>query len=452
MALTLTEISGSPDRQVQQWARSAAAGEQLALAFSLLRYWQKSEAIDSLAAVYEKQANGAIHFLVCDARAIDNEDLGNAVELSLLAERLGLEVFGSDLTLALQPVHIPKPWGEEIWYTGMEDRGVARAGHAGKAVPLPWVLSALPSALCNHRQRDLMLLKILAPRPEEVFGDLYFELHEEKREVYVVTAVDENAWPDGRGAIRFGFDPAIRSDYPNDAAFRTAFHQAVADYEVVRREIDRWLDERAADDAGAREALMADLPRELTDREQRLRAHMNAFTALMPLKTGDVVKVPTYTPHALQHGVRTIEFQTPVYERLIVAFAQKVLTQSHWDTEAAVAKMQLDTPVQSPSERLVDENGVRVERIVDFADFEVQRYIVQPGSAFELPSPEQYALVIAIEGQLPIGPCGLGPEQALLLPNTHPALQISHPAAVDAGALIFLVGYPAEKPVEPPAQ
>ncbi|MBN50337.1 MAG: hypothetical protein CMN85_12445 [Spongiibacteraceae bacterium] len=446
MALALTNISGLPDAHVQGWAASASGGDRLALVFDLPRYWQKTPATDRLVAVYEKQPNAALHFIVCEASSLADNDLNGTATLSELAGQLGCEIFGSDLALALQPVHIPKPWGEEIWYTGMEDRGVALAGHADRAVPLPWALSALPSALCGHRERDLMLLKILAPRPEEVYGDLYFELHEEKREVYVVTSVDPKAWPDGVGAIRFGFDPVRRCEYANDADFRAAFRQAVVNYEAVRREIDGLLDERVGDSIAARESALSSLPQTLTERERELRAEMNAFTALLPLRSGDVVKVPTHTPHALQHGVRTIEFQTPVYERLIVAFAQKVLTQSHWDTEAAVAKMQLDTPEQPPSECLRDSGGVRVERIVDFADFEVQRYIVQPGSAFELPGPEQYGVFIGIQGQLPIGPCGLGPEQALLLPNSHPALKVEYQPEAGVGeALIFLAGYPAEK-------
>src|SRR5690625_7657891 len=43
-----------------------------------------------------------------------------------------------------------------------------------------------------------------SPLPVEVVGDLYFELHEEKREVYVVTSIDPQAWPEGIGAIRYG--------------------------------------------------------------------------------------------------------------------------------------------------------------------------------------------------------------------------------------------------------
>lgn len=439
MPITLQTVSTSPEAHLNDWLNAGGRG-LLALDYRLQRFWASSPAEDRLVAVYEPRPDGSTHFLVQAHSEALLAALETVSSLAELADELGADWFATDSVIALQPVHIPKPWGEEIWYTGMEDRGVAGAGHAGRDVPLPWLLSALPDALCHGRERELMLLKILAPRSEEVFGDLYFELHEEKREVYVVTAVDRSAWPDGVGAIRYGFDPDVRQQYPDDDSFRRAFHQAVADYECVRREIDTLLDERAEHSGEAdHEAWLADLPPSLIEAEQKRRAAMNRFTALKPLRVGDVVKVPTLTPHSLQHGVRTVEFQTPVYERLIVAFAQKVLTQAHWDTEEAVALMQLDTPPQPPSELLLDTGGVRVERIVDFPDFEVRRLVVQAGAEFDLPSPDDYALLIVVQGLLALGDCGLAAEQAVLLPRGWSPRSFRHRGAEP---LILLLGYP----------
>lgn len=426
MAITLQTVSTPPEAHLTDWLNAGGRG-LLALDYRLQRFWESNPGEDRLVAVYEPQPDGSIRFLVQAHSEALLAALQTASSLIELADKLGCDCFATDSAIALQAVHIPKPWGEEIWYTGMEDRGVARAGHTGRDVPLPWVLSALPAALCHRRERELMLLKILAPRPEEVFGDLYFELHEEKREVYVVTAVDRGAWPDGVGAIRFGFDPDVRQQYPDDDSFRRAFRQAVADYESVRREIDTLLDERAA------------LPPAQIEAEQERRAAMNRFTALKPLRVGDVVKVPTLTPHSLQHGVRTVEFQTPVYERLIVAFAQKVLTQAHWDTEEAVALMQLDTPPQPPSEMLLDTGGVRVERIVDFPDFEVRRLVVEPGAEFDLPTPDDYALLIVVQDVLALGGCGLAAEQAVLIPRGWRPRRFRHSGAQP---LILLLGHP----------
>ena len=85
----------------------------------------------------------------------------------------------------------------------------------------------------RHLRGDapVALLKVLDPAPEPVLGDLYFELHETKQEVYVVTHVDRRAWPDGRGAIRFGMNAARRAVYADDAKFRAAFLKAVREYE-----------------------------------------------------------------------------------------------------------------------------------------------------------------------------------------------------------------------------
>jgi hypothetical protein len=416
-------------------------GGLVAIAYSLTRFWSSQGGEDALVAVYERLV-GTTRFLVApDSSELREELAGFTGDLDALAEQLQIEVFASDQAIALSPVHIPKPWGEEIWYTGMEDRGIALAGHAKRAVPLPWVLSALPEQLTANREQGIILLKILAPRPEEVFGDLYFELHEEKREVYVVTAVDERAWPDGEGAIRFGFDPRVRTEYPDDQAFRKAFAGAVSDYEAVRREIDASLDQRAAEEGqeGDREAWLADLPAELTAKEKTLREAMNRFTALKPLRVGDVVKVPTLTPHSLQHGVRTVEFQTPVYERLIVAFAQKVLTQSHWDTAKAVELMKLEAEPEASFERLSAGEGVVVERIVDFDDFEVRRFTLEPGAVARIPSPPDYAVLMQVQGELALGVCPLQPEQAVLLPRGWESPALTNESA---NTMIFLVAYP----------
>ncbi|WP_183409219.1 hypothetical protein [Litorivivens lipolytica] len=416
-------------------------GGLVAIAYGLERFWSSEGGEERLIAVYQRQEQGTTFIVQSDSKPLRETLKAHAGDLATLASELQTDVFSTNTAIALDPVHIPKPWGGEIWYTGMEDRGLAGAGHAGRSVPLPWVLSALPDQLVAGRERGIVLLKILAPRPEEVFGDLYFELHEEKREVYVVTAVDESAWPDGTGAIRFGFDPAVRAQYDSDSEFRSAFASAVADYEAVRRKIDEELDRRAETEGRAadREAWLADLPAELTAEEKSQRDAMNRFTALKPLRVGDVVKVPTLTPHSLQHGVRTVEFQTPVYERLIVAFAQKVLTQKHWDTAKAIELMNLEPEPEAPFEVLVESEGVCVERIVDFPDFEVQRYTVAPGYTVSIPSPSDYAVLMQVQGELPLGVCPLQAEQAVLLPQNWRGLEIEHKGAKP---LIFLVALP----------
>ena len=40
--------------------------------------------------------------------------------------------------LGLAPVHIAKPWGQEIWFSGVEERGVCAFGDATARVSIPW--------------------------------------------------------------------------------------------------------------------------------------------------------------------------------------------------------------------------------------------------------------------------------------------------------------------------
>ena len=320
------------------------------------------------------------------------------------AQRLGAALIDFDEAQCLDPVHVPKPWGREIWHTGIEARGVSRIVDAdGACTPLPWVLAAAPRRL--HAQSPIVLLKTLDPLPEPGLGDLYFELHETKREVYVVTHVDPRAWPDGVGAIRFGMNQALRRGYADDAAFRRAYLDAVRSYEAVRRRIDA-------------HASPADLPADLVAAERRLREAMHRFTALVPLSVGDVVRVPTWLPHSLQHGVRVIEFQTPVYERRILSFGQKVLTQPHWDTDFAVQRMTLDTPLDAPFELVEPAPGVVVEQIAAFEDFVVQRVRLAAGAQLPLAATRPYVLATGLIGEPAIGATPLPAETACFVPGT----------------------------------
>src|SRR5690606_22232694 len=104
-----------------------------------------------------------------------------------------------DSPVALEPVVIPKPWGREVWYTGYEARGESRVVGAGGTMGLAGYLALAPEMLTGNR--PVVLLKVLDPSPVPVLGELYLEVHEHKREVYVVTHVDAGAWPDGTGYI-----------------------------------------------------------------------------------------------------------------------------------------------------------------------------------------------------------------------------------------------------------
>lgn len=301
-----------------------------AVSYDYQQYWLEDAQVSLLGFYQFTRCAEAlqIEFAVAEQSPELKESVIAARTLAEFCEKHELAVFNPSSPALLKPISIPKPWGQEIWYTGIEQRGVVDVvGLNGRLLSLPFMISALPQYLAGQYAQSLILLKILDPSPEPVIGDLYFELHEQKREVYVVTAIDEGAWPNGEGAIRFGFNDEVLAKYPSEAAFKSAFADSVKAYEKTRREID------ALSDLGQT------VDNSLRTLELDQRNNMNAFTHMQPLSLGDVVKVPCLTPHSLQHGVRTVEFQTPVYERLIVSFAQKVLTQNHWDTDRALQLM-----------------------------------------------------------------------------------------------------------------
>ncbi|SVC76745.1 uncharacterized protein METZ01_LOCUS329599, partial [marine metagenome] len=289
-----------------------------------------------------------------------------ADHFDLLASSLNQRPINLNAPLALNPVYIPKPWGQEIWFSGIEERGVSSC----QGVPISWLLDLFGRHLgCNGAP---LLLKILDPLPEENIGDLYFELHKKKVEVYVVTHVDSDAWPDGVGRIRYGFDQSLLARYESQFDFLADYRQAVGDYEQVRRAID-----------SGKPGL---------DREEiTLRQAMYRFTALKDIRKGDVIRVAPFVPHSLQHGVRVVEFQTPHHERYVISFGQKVVTQENWDTKAALKVAKLDPEPFSP--------GEIGDSIADFDEFTVQRITVEPGQTKQLDG-GQYQILIGFSGSL----------------------------------------------------
>lgn len=379
-----------------------------------------------------------------------HECQGRASEDGFVAicKQLQLPYFTANHLFEVEPISIPKPWGQEIWYTGIEERGVACFTAQGFSAPIPWVLSTLPTVFCGNSQKDLILLKILDPYSDPAFGDLYFELHQEKREVYVVTGIDPVAWPSGKGAIRFGFNQEKRKQYSSDASFRTGFLEAVNDYEDIRRKIDDCIDSfRRRDDIGENQLVdngiantwLNEVPAVLKIQERQLGRVVEEFTDKLCLSVGDVVKVPCLTPHSLQHGVRTIEFQTPVYERLIVSFNQKVQTQLHWDTKKAIEVMSLESAPQSKALNVAAERGVKREKIVEFEDFDVIRIEVESGSEHVLADIDRYCLIICITGNISINSDSLAPERASLLTVAMNGTKII-PILDDSAC--FLIAYP----------
>jgi len=299
-----------------------------------------------------------------------------------------------DAPVLLNPLAIPKPWGQEIWFSGIEERGESTVSQGDTKLPLSAYLALAPQRLV--RRAAPLLLKILDPNPTPETGCLYFETHNTKHEVYVVTHVDAAAWPKGKGAIRLGMDQKQRKKYKNDSEFRAAYLSAVQRYEEVRRKID------SAEVAGRASDKDKAYKETLSHEEQVRHADMDAFTALVPLGVSDVVQVAPHIPHSLQNGVRVFEFQTPTYERNIISFNQQVLTQNHWDSKYAVDHMSLDGPTPPTIETLDKTEDQLIERIVDFDDFEVLRAKLTPHHSTTADLTSGYLMLAMLEGELRI--------------------------------------------------
>ena len=419
-----------PEEAVEQFLRST--DNVLILRFDFAQYYLPSSPSIELVAILFKGKEG-LRVLLTDKLSQLEALLATmnaplvADNLRILSARLDAPFFNLDEALLLSPIAIAKPWGQEIWYTGIEARGQSGFSDGTFSAPIPWLLALLPKRLLGVEQAGLNLLKILDPLSEPVYGDLYFELHEEKQEVYVVTHVDSQSWPDGEGGIRFGFEPNVLDEFDGPDEFRQAYLQAVKNYEQIRRQIDKIFDQRRREqgldlnqpvEAGLLKQWHQQLASDLQQQELVLREAMNRFTHMQGLREGDVVKVPCLTPHALQHGVRTVEFQTPVYERKILAFGQKVLTQERWDTEEAVGLMSLQPRAEQKLTVIEEGQGVCRELVVSFDEFQVERIAMAGGACWQIPSTKSYQLLIVISGALDVGtdPVRLIAEQAVLLP------------------------------------
>ncbi len=306
--------------------------------------------------------------------------------------RLGPHEVFLDEPLPLTAAVVGKPWGRELWLSGIEARGESGVRTGAGVLPLSHYLALAPRRLTGGH--PLLLLKVLDPSPEPVLGDLYMETHETKHEVYVVSHVHPDAWPDGRGAIRYGMNQQLRRRCGDDDDFRRGYLDAVQRYETVRRALDAGEPVQPAQEA-------------------RLRAEMETFTELRRLAVGEVVVVPTWLPHSLQHGVRVIEFQTPIYERYILSFNQRVVTQDHWDTAAAVPRLRLDLPEIPCAEPVAD--GVAC--IAAAEAFRVWRVVLDPGARFTLPRHASYALCVVEHGGVRLSALTLGAEDAAFVPG-----------------------------------
>ena len=351
-----------------------------------------------------------------------------------IADQLDLKPIDLNQPLNLETIAIPKPWGQEIWYTGIEQRGLSTVNK----VPLTWLLEVFEEKY--GIEGDPLLLKILDPLPQTNLGDLYFEMHEQKVEVYVVTHIDQDAWPDGVGKIRYGFSTSKQKQFSGEQAFLEAYVNSVQQYQNTRHAIDTLIVEfKIEDDLGSTDAVAPEtyqkyldrVPKQLSLDELKYKEAMYDFTEMRDLTVGEVVTIEPLTPHSLQHGVRVVEFQTPHYERYILSFGQQVLTQDHWDTEMIFKHSATETTKSA---------AISTDKtIADFDEFKVERHQLSEGQTAAF-SHTGYFIVMGISsGAIVKAGDDLTPikaEQALLFSPQVGEINLSNQNAEDACVLI----------------
>ena len=238
--------------------------------------------------------------------------------------------------VTLEPVTVAKPWGAETWYSGIERRGESYVRFGAET-------ESLSAFLARHgRTQPPILLKRLVPSS----GHLYLEVHRTKHEVYVVDRLDPATWPDGRGEVLCGVNPEARSELG---------------------------------DHGLRQAIL--YAAQAAERGETRTSTLDSFMSRRRLTPGDSLEVKPGIPHSLRQGVEVIEFQTPVYERLILAASQPVVTQDHWDSAAATATMHL-TPGPPPR----PANKEPHQTLAITPAFTVIRHLLPKGTSLSLPA------------------------------------------------------------------
>ncbi len=329
-----------------------------------------------------------------------------------VAKNRNVSIIQPNKPFQLEALKIPKPWGYESWYTGIEKRGVVKVLDKHGKTELPYSLNIFKKQILGDYTEDIILLKKLIPRAEDVIGDLYYEMHEKKWEVYVVTEIDKSAWPKGIAVIKAGLNPKKISEYKkkfgNDWKINliNTFKKTTNEYEKIRLKIDN-----------CNEVISSNL----LSKESELREKTASFVGDCYVKNGDIVSFPPYLIHSLQHGIKVIEFQTPHYERLIVMFGQKVITQDMWDTNEALEKI-IPNEYKPPQLKILHKSaGILLERIVDFPHFTADRLILETEMIWEEQLINKYQILIVISGEATIvneleESISINLEEALFLP------------------------------------
>ena len=313
------------------------------------------------------------------------------------------------IPVPLKPVKVEKPWGHELWYTGMETRGESHIVTPQGDLPLSLYLTLSPKI---PRNTPIILIKQLNPRSEPLIGDLYLEAHHTKHEVYFVTRVDRAAWPLGKAKIRLGVNQKIRSEYNSDRDFRQAYLESIQEYQLALS-----LEENT---------------KESVQDKNRLRQKMNTFTNMVSISEGAIIDVPPLIPHSLQHGVQVLELQTPSYERMIISASQPLATQEAWDSEKAIDEINLSSATIYKQTR--SEKGfIPVASPKGFGAWKIP---IEPGDTHLFEADLAYGICVTMDGSSIIEGLPQKKNEACFVPSSSLPIHFRNTAKVPAICLV----------------
>ncbi|MCX5712338.1 MAG: hypothetical protein NTY47_04630, partial [Candidatus Omnitrophica bacterium] len=253
--------------------------------------------------------------LTVDLRELASQH--NIKTLDVLAELHNTFIITPKAPLRLCAGELKKAWGSEWPFTMVEERFESQASDESGLLKadLSGVLSLYPQACGAVPNQNLALLKILRPGNKPVEHDLYIEVHWEKEELYVVTAIDEIAWKDGEGEILCGLNPEKIREYREkygaqwEKYYKKDFLAACM---AFRRKI---YNKYTAKGLAASQ-----------EEENNLRNMVKEFVGARKVRLGDVLVFPKGTVHSLAHGIEVVEVLTPHYERGILLPTPKRVT------------------------------------------------------------------------------------------------------------------------------
>ena len=163
-------------RQLHAHLTQLRPGTAAAYEFTLVQSYLPGKPSLSLLvlAAADAFAPGCRKLVIVEATAANLLALGASLptpeDFETLSHRWQSPVIDLQSPLGLTPVCIGKPWGQEIWFTGIEERGLSGVTDGRFTVPLAWVVAVVPVPLMTGQPGNPNLLKILDPLPEPVYG------------------------------------------------------------------------------------------------------------------------------------------------------------------------------------------------------------------------------------------------------------------------------------------